>query len=69
MLADALLPTAAWDEPERALDAPFTVPDDWAPIPGRCSRCGGDAELGETSWWHLDEPCPARGRVAEFLPD
>jgi hypothetical protein len=58
-----------YDEPERALDAPFTIPDEWAPIPGRCSRCGGDAELGETKWWHLGGPCPARGRVAEFLPD
>jgi len=57
------------DDPHRALDAPFTPPDEWDPIPGTCSRCGAKAELGETKWWHIDQPCQARGRTAEFLPD
>lgn len=59
-----------YDDPRRAVDAPFTTPDAWPdPIPGRCSRCGHDAWLGETHWWHDDTPCPARGRTAQFIPD
>ena len=54
---------------QRALDAPFTTPDEWDPIPGTCTRCGADAWLGERRWWHDKEPCPSRGMPAEFLPD
>jgi hypothetical protein len=57
------------DDPHRALDAPFTPPDEWDTIPGRCSRCGQPAELGETKWWHVGETCPSRGRPSEFHPD
>ena len=64
------------DHPQRALDAPFTPPADWDPIPGTCSRCGGRAWLGETRWWHDGPTCRARptGRItqpvpAEFIPD
>ena len=57
------------DEPARALDAPFALPDDWDPIPSTCSRCGGDAWLGETKWWHDKETCAGRGPTAEFQPD
>jgi hypothetical protein len=57
------------DDLHRALDAPFTPPAEWDPIPGRCSRCGGDAELGERRWWHLGERCQSRGLPAEFVPD
>jgi hypothetical protein len=53
----------------RAIDAPFALLGDWDPIPGRCSRCGQPAWLGESRWWHDGEPCPSRGRTAEFLPD
>lgn len=56
------------DHPQRSLDAPFSVPDEWDPIPGHCSRCGGRAYLGETRWWHEGPACPARGRTAEFIP-
>lgn len=52
----------------RAIDAPFAL-NDWEPLPGRCSRCGQPAWLGERRWWHDGEPCPSRGRGAEFLPD
>ena len=52
-----------------SLDAPFTVLPDWDPIPGTCSRCNGRAWLGESRWWHDGQPCPARGRIADFLPD
>lgn len=62
--------TAAVDTPQRAVDAPFLDPADWHPIPGRCSACGGPALLGETRWWHENEPCPRRGKaLADFLPD
>ncbi|MCX4750916.1 hypothetical protein OG455_41280 [Kitasatospora sp. NBC_01287] len=57
------------DQATRALDAPFTPPDDWDPIPGTCTRCGQPAWLGETKWWHNAEPCQSRGRTADFLPD
>ena len=57
------------DVEQRALDAPFTIPDAWRPISGRCSRCGEPAWLGERRWWHDGDTCPARGRTAEFLPD
>lgn len=53
-----------------ALDAPFTPYATWQPNPGRCSRCGQDAEQGSTRWWHLDAPCPGHGRIpAHFVPD
>lgn len=52
----------------RSVDAPFRQ-GGWQPIPGRCSRCGGRAWRGETRWWHVGPPCPARGRAADFLPD
>lgn len=62
---------SAW----RALDAPFLPEPHWAPVPGTCSRCGQDAALGETRWWHLDTPCRARHHngptiptAAEFIP-
>ena len=58
-----------YDDPHRALDAPFTLPDDWDPIPGTCTRCGADAWLGEKRWWHNGPACESRGRGAEFLPD
>lgn len=54
----------------RALDAPFTPPDEWQPIPGTCTRCGQPAWLGERRWWHDGPPCPAGyRRGAEFQPD
>ncbi|MCW7941677.1 hypothetical protein AAW14_06440 [Streptomyces hygroscopicus] len=52
-----------------AVDAPFTPLTDWDPIPGRCSRCGQPAWLGESRWWHDLAPCKDRGLPAEFLPD
>lgn len=52
-----------------AVDAPFTPLNDWDPIPGHCSRCGGRAWLGQTRWWHDGPVCPSRGMPAEFLPD
>lgn len=52
----------------RALDDPFGLDEDWQPIPGTCSRCGQPAALGTRRWWHLDAPCPARGRTATFIP-
>ena len=52
-----------------ALDAPFTPLADWDPTPGTCSRCGQPVWLGEQRWWHKGDPCPSRGRTAEFLPD
>lgn len=53
----------------RSLDAPFTLRDDWDPIPGTCSRCGAKAWLGITKWWHDDgKVCPSR-KPADFLPD
>ncbi|MEU8920314.1 hypothetical protein AB0D10_05160 [Kitasatospora sp. NPDC048545] len=62
--------------PQRALDAPFTLPAAWTPIPGTCSRCGARAWLGEQRWWHQGPTCRARptNRVtapvtAEFIPD
>jgi len=57
------------DHPLRHLDAPFTPPDLWTCIPGRCSRCQQPALLGETRWQHVGESCPANGPTAEFLPD
>ena len=51
----------------RAVDAPFAL-NDWEPLPGRCSRCGKPAWLGETRWWHDGEPCRST-RPAEFLSD
>lgn len=51
-----------------AVDAPFTLITEWDPIPGRCSRCDGCAWLGESRWWHDEEPCRST-RPAEFLPD
>lgn len=61
--------TLPHDDPHRALDAPFTPFYEWEPIPGRCSRCGQAAWLGERRWWHDKEPCPSRGLAADFLPD
>jgi hypothetical protein len=52
----------------RTLDAPFTEPDDWQPIPGTCSRCGQPAYLGTRRWWHLGTVCPPK-RPADFIPD
>jgi hypothetical protein len=52
-----------------AIDAPFIPLGDWDPIPGTCSRCGERAWLGETRWWHVLQPCPSRGRPADFVPD
>jgi len=64
------------NEPWRAVDAPFTTPDEWDPIPGTCSRCGRRAFLGETRSWHDGPPCRARRTdkltqpvPAEFIPD
>lgn len=58
------------DDPLRALFAPFTVPADWAPIFGHCSRCGGDAVLIETGWHHDGRGCdPRKAEAAEFIPD
>lgn len=56
------------DDPARALHSPFTLPDDWDPIPGTCSRCGRDAWCDEGRWWHDGDACPPT-RAAEFLPD
>ena len=58
------------DDPMRALVAPFTVPADWAPIFGSCSRCGGDAILIESGWHHDGKGCdPRRAEAAQFIPD
>jgi hypothetical protein len=56
------------DDSWRALDAPFTLRGEWDPIPGQCSRCGAQAWLGESKWWHANgQVCPSR-RPVEFLP-
>lgn len=58
------------DDPARALNAPFTLPAEWDPIPGRCSRCNRPALLSEGRWWHDGPSCTYRyGNTAEFLPD
>ncbi len=58
------------DTPFRALVAPFTVPDDFDPIFGSCSRCGGDAILIESGWHHDGKGCdPHRAEAAQFIPD
>jgi hypothetical protein len=62
---DLMKPDDAW----RTLDAPFLPREEWHPIAGTCSRCGGRAWLGETRWWHVQGHCPSRGPEAEFLPD
>jgi hypothetical protein len=62
------VPPTADPDAWQALDAPFTPYEDWQPAPGTCSRCGAPAERGLTRWWHLDTPCPARGRTAHFTP-
>lgn len=61
--------TVPSDDPHRAVASPFTLPADWDPIPGRCSRCGADAWCDEGRWWHDGIACPARGPGAEFIPD
>ncbi len=61
--------TSPYDDPHRALVAPFKIPDDFDPIPGTCSRCGGDAWCDEGRWWHDGPSCRANGPTAEFLPD
>lgn len=57
------------DDPARALHAPFTLPENFDPIPGHCSRCGGPALCDEGRWWHDGPSCRANGPVAEFVPD
>jgi hypothetical protein len=64
-LPDDEKPDDAW----RSLDAPFLTRDEWSPISGTCSRCGGRSWLGTTKWWHAKGHCPSRGPGAEFLPD
>jgi hypothetical protein len=58
------------DDPMRALVSPFVHPDDFDPIFGRCSRCGGDAILIETGWHHDGKGCdPRKAEAAQFIPD
>jgi hypothetical protein len=58
------------DDPWRAVVSPFKIPDDFDPIPGRCSRCQGEAWCDEGKWWHDGLSCaPRYGAVAEFIPD
>lgn len=58
------------DDPARALHSPFTLAEDWDPIPGTCSRCGGPALLIESGWHHDGRGCdPRRAMAAEFIPD
>lgn len=58
------------DDRFRHVVAPFTVPDDWDPIYGTCSRCGGPAVLIETGWHHDGHACdPRRAEAAQFIPD
>ena len=62
--------TAEPDDPMRALVAPFTVPADWDPVYGSCSRCGADAVLIESGWHHDGVGCdPRKAAAAEFIPD
>lgn len=65
-----------FDDRQRAIDAPFTAPTEWQPIPGTCSRCGQPSWLGETRWWHDGPTCRARPAdrptapvPAEFIPN
>lgn len=58
------------DDLARAFREPFRLPDDWNPIPGRCSRCGNPALLVEDRWWHDASACdPRKAAAAEFIPD
>jgi hypothetical protein len=58
------------DDPARALIAPFTLPQDWDPIPGTCSRCHRPALLTETGWHHDGHGCdPRKAGAARFIPD
>ena len=58
------------DDPNRAIHAPFCLPDDWDPIYGTCSRCGNPALLVETGWHHDGKGCdPRKAGTAEFIPD
>ncbi|MHA6764705.1 hypothetical protein [Streptacidiphilus sp. PAMC 29251] len=58
------------DDPARALIAPFTLPQDWNPTYGTCSRCGRDAVQTDTGWHHDGRGCdPRRAAAAEFIPD
>lgn len=54
----------------RAVREPFSLPDDWNPIFGHCSRCGNPAVLNEDRWWHDGKGCdPRKAGPAEFIPD
>jgi hypothetical protein len=58
------------DDPIRAVREPFTLPDEWDPIPGTCSRCGGPAVLNEDRWWHDGRGCdPSKRAAPHFIPD
>jgi hypothetical protein len=56
------------DDPDRALRQPFTLPEDWDPLYGHCSRCKGPALLVEDRWWHDTAGCdPRKAEAAHFI--